>query len=172
MMPSGVKPGSELSHVMREALQRHAGQLPLAYQPVIEQGGYDDFKDCVLRVCSDRAVEVIMNDMEQECCANGIALRVASRTWNYTQQVKMRCVTCVHVAMTIPRLERVDVKEYLAYLSEKYGFTYNRLSVDTSRGERHCLRVRLDSLMQVMDDGLYREPTVNVEAELVWPQWM
>lgn len=170
-MPSGIKPGSELTPSMREALERHAGRLPLAYQPVIEEGNYEDFKACVFRVCSDRAVEVIMKDLEQECYDKGIATRAAQRTWNYSPDTGMRCVTCVHLVMTIPRPEKVDVREYLAYLADKYGYTYNRMTVNTSRGDRP-LRIRMDGLMAVMDDGMYREPTVSVEAELVWPQWM
>lgn len=161
LMPSGIPPGNELSIPLREALSHHAG-VPLAYQPVIEDGTYDDFKACVFRVCSVRVCEVALEDMAEECREKGGVMRAQQRHWNYSQE--HRCVTSVEVRMEVKRGSPMshELDEFLSYLARKYGFLFNKLYVTHQRDRAEMIGY---------ERGYRHEGSIEVEMQLVWPFW-
>lgn len=161
LMPSGIPVGNELSPTLRDALRHHAG-VPLAYQPVIEEGDYEDFKACVFRVCSVRVCEVALEDMAEECRAKGGAMRANQRRWNYSQE--HRCVTSVEARIEVKRGSALshELDDFLSYLARKYGFMFNKLCVNHQRERAEMLGY---------ERGYYHEGSIEVEMELVWPFW-
>jgi hypothetical protein len=161
MMPSGIHPGTELSLPLREALTAHAG-VPLMYHPVIEDGSYEDFKACVFRVCSVRACEVALEDMDQECREQGGIMRSQHRRWNYAPE--HRCVTSIEIQMEVKRGSRLshELEDFLSYLARKYGFVYNRVTINHQRERAE---------MAGYERGYHHESSLGVEMEIVWPYW-
>lgn len=157
LMPSGIPVGNELSPALRDALKHHAG-VPLAYQPVIEEGSYDDFKACVFRVLSIQCCEIALDEMAEECREKGGVVRSHQRRWNYAQEA--RCVTSVEVYMEVKRGSVLshELDSFLSYLARKYGFMFNKLFVSHSR-------------QRPDERGYHYESAIEVQMELVWPFW-
>lgn len=156
-MPSGIPAGSELAGPLRTALAAHAG-LPLAYQAVIEDGTYDQIKACIFRVLSYRVCEVAMEDIKAECHAQQIRCEMQHRQWNYFQSKTPMCVTTVCLMMSASSYD-ADIKDFLEYLAKKYEFRYNRMQLNRKS------YTRLDN------DHVFLDPSVEVEAEIMWPYW-
>lgn len=161
LMPAGIPVGDDLSLPLREALSRHAG-VPMAYQPVVEEGSYDDFKACVFRVCSVRVCEVALEDMAEECREKGGVMRAQQRRWNYSQD--RHCVTSVEVNMEVKRGSVLshELDDFLSYLARKYGFLFNKVCVNYQRERAEMIGY---------ERGYYHEGSIAVEMELVWPYW-
>lgn len=161
MIPSGIRPGTELSLPLREALTAHAG-IPMMYQPVIEEGGYEDFKACVFRVLSVRVCEVALEDMEQECREKGGIMRSQHRRWNYAPE--RRCVTSIEIQMEVKRGSPMshELEEFLSYLARKYGFFYNKVTINHQRERAE---------MAGYERGYHHESNLGVELEIAWPYW-
>lgn len=161
LMPSGIAPGNDLSPTLRDALRHHAG-VPLTYQPVIEEGTYDDFKACVFRVCSMRVCEVALEDMAEECREKGGDMRADQRRWNYAQD--RRCVTSVEVRLEVKRGSVLshELDDFLSYLARKYGFHFNSLCVNHQRQRAEMIGY---------GDGRAHESSIEVEMVLAWPFW-
>lgn len=164
LLPSGIPPGTELSLPLRSALAAHAG-VPLMYQPVIEDGDYADFKACVFRVCSLRACEVALEDIEGELVAKGARVQTQNRRWSYAPE--HRCVTQWEMRLEfLPEAPLAgELQEFLDYLCRKYDFQFNRVVVNRQRE-------RLEML-----DGMRRggyadyQGNIQVELEILWPYW-
>jgi hypothetical protein len=157
LLPSGVPVGEPIGPVLLNQLQAHA-EVPKAYHPVIEDGTYDEFKECIFRVCSLRGCEVLLADFEAECRGLGIELQLQRRHWFYARNT--RCLTMVEVRMLFGRTPVEDLESFLDYLSRRYEFVYNRLCVSHARR----------SSMAMRDYAGVTE--VEVSAELTWPYWM
>lgn len=160
-MPSGVPVGEPIGPVLLNELQIHA-EVPKAYHPVIEDGTYDELKECVFRVCSIRVCDILLEDLEAECRAIGIEIQLHRRRWYYARNV--RCMTAVELRLGFHRQHRVmdDLQGFLQYLSRKYEFVYNRLSTSYCRVPPVEGRYNFE-----YDYG----QTVEVCAELTWPYW-
>ena len=157
-MPSGIRVGADLSQPLRDALTHHAG-LPLEYQPIIEEGTYDDFKDCIFRACSLRACEVRLEDMRAEFGERKIRFAHQQRHWKYA--LERQCVTAVEVQLMFCTgdMGTEQVTDFLEFMAKKYGFRYNRLSVN------HKACTVLNNNYVTFD------PSVEVDMEIVWPYW-
>ena len=155
-MPSGIPAGSELAGPMRTALEAHAG-LPIAYQAVIEDGTYDQIKACIFRVLSYRICEVAMEDVKLECREHRITCEMHQREWKYFADPTPKCVTAVSVRMV--GTPDMDMQSFLEYLANKYGFRYNRMQTNRR------------AITQIDRDHVFLDPSVEIEAEIVWPYW-
>jgi len=162
LLPSGVPVGEPIGPVMLSQLRHHAA-VPAAYQPVIEDGTYDEFKECVFRVCSLRVCEILLADFEAECRGLGVELQLHQRRWFYAQNV--RCLTMVEARMRLGRGHQVmeDLESFLAYLSKRYEFVYNRLCISHSRPS--------PTDMGGYYAYVHAWEGVEVSAELTWPYW-
>jgi len=162
LMPSGIPPGSALSLPLREALAHHAG-APAQYQPVIEEGTYEDFKTCAFRVLSNRACEIAFEDMDQEFREKGGVMRKHNLRWAYAPE--HRCVTAVEVLLEVKRGSPLahELDEFLSYQARKYGFQFNRIVVNHQRERAEMIGY---------ERGYYHEANIVVEMEILWPFWM
>lgn len=157
--PSGITAGEELSHPMRMALASH-NALPLTYHRVIEEGTYDDFKECIFRVCADRIFGIMMEDLAGDCHSDGIRCIVSGRTWEYASP--LACFTKATMHMTIEQavIQTIEINDYLKSLAARYGFVYNRMQTN-----HKAHRILPDGYAMVA-------PVMEVDAEIVWPYWM
>ena len=171
-MPSGVPAGSELAPAFRQSLEHLAG-VPLALQPVVEDGTYDEIKACVFRVLSYRVCEVAMEDIVVECRAQDINCTVARRQWQYAQGPLPKLFTTVDMRMTMDN--HPDIQDFLEYLARKFNFRYNRISVNRKRCTQSPLKkvqgVGQSGAVDKPTDYLFLDPSTEVEAEIVWPYW-
>lgn len=167
LMPSGIQPGDALSLPLRESLARHA-RVPPMYQPVIEDGNYNEFKDCAFRVCAIRVCEVALEDIEAECKSKGVLVRAQLRRWQYAPEHE--CATSVEMVMEVERGTQMadELQEFLHYLSRKYGFHYNRCVVNSYRAIPRMIG-------RGSEHGYYSDTDssrIQVELQIVWDQWM
>lgn len=160
LIPSGIPAGGDLGRPLYEALKDHA-QLPLALQPVIEDGSEDEIKACVFRVLSYRACEVMLDDMRSELHEKGIKAMFQRRTWNYHQSAPrvaaLKCMTVVEAHLTIDE-PSPDAHDFLMKMADRYGYRYVRFSA--TRKAATCI-----------GGFAYLEPSTEIEAQLVWPYW-
>lgn len=154
-MPSGIPAGSDIGPELRTSLQHHAG-TPLKYQPVIEEGSYDDFKACVFRVCSSQAMKVSMEEVKEECQRNRVSCEFYDYLWGYLPH---RLVTSVRVRMVFTEPSQLSVEDFLKHLMNSHDFTINRLC-------KNYTAHRLDH------NVAYRDNRVEVEMEITWPYWL
>lgn len=159
-MPSGVPPGEPLGDVLLKALATHA-ETPPAYQPVIEEGTYDEFKACVFRVCSFRVCEVALENMRAEIEQRGIRCEMNRRDWKYVQQQAMRCVTVVEIRLEADAEKAEAIKDVIAYLSRAYEFQFSKQNYQTYR-ERD---------LNNNNSGYFTPVRIVVELEIMWPYW-
>jgi len=165
LMPSGIPPGTDLSRPLREALAAHAG-VPLMYQPVIEDGNYEDFKACVFRVCSIRVAQVALEDIEHELREKGVGVQTQQRRWSYA--LEHQCVTNTEMRLDVPRESPLvvnnELQQFLEYLASKYDFKFNRLVVSYQRE-------RLEMLEAARGGYADYAGNISVELELMWLYW-
>ena len=160
-MPSGIHAGEDLSQPMRDTLA-HRQMTPPAYLPVMEDGTYDEIKECVFRVCSIRVCQVKLEDMQDELRGMKIRCQVQERKWMYQSSVaRMLGATVVQVQLQIIRGDtpNLEIESLLQYLSRTYGFKYNRCSVNRKAA------TRIDHQYATLD------PSIEVEMEITWPYW-
>lgn len=143
-------------------MAHHAG-TPLKYQPVIEEGTYDDFKACVFRVCSSRALQVSMEEVKEECYRNKVTCEFYDYLWGYDSPAERRApsrlVTSVQVRMVFNEPSQLSVDDFLKHLMNSHEFAVSRLCKSYA-GHR-------------IDHGFaYRDKSVEVEMEITWPYWL
>lgn len=158
-MPSGIPVGTELGGPMRDALTRHTAGLPLSLQPIIEDGTPEEIKACIFRALSGRTCEIWLEDIAVECSRHGFKCEVYGRQWSYQQTTALKCVTSAQVRFVTTNAE-VDIEEFMAFLSTCFEFRYNRLRVN----RRKCTQIDFDRVIL--------DPSIEVEAEIMWPYWM
>lgn len=161
-MPSGIHAGNDLSRSLLDALHNHAG-VPLTYQPVIEEGTHDDFKQCVFRVLSVRICEIELEDMIQECAEQHIVCSHQQREWRYAE--RRQCVTTVQMKFQTTSDTSLDLQEFFHYLSRKYHFGFNKICV--SRPLRHIGVSRNG----IYEPGRYAPSLTELEVEILWHYW-
>ena len=161
-MPSGVPAGSDLGPELRAALQHHVG-TPLKYQPVIEEGTYDDFKACVFRVCSSRALQVSMEDVKAECQRNQVTCEFYEYLWGYLAPRQL--VTSVQVRMVFKEPMPLAVEDFLKQLANSHDFTINKLC-------QNFTGHRVEGLRYGHGFRAFRDTTLEVEMEITWPYWL
>lgn len=144
---------------MLDALHNHAG-VPLAYQPVIEDGTYDEIKACVFRVCSMRICEVALEDMEEECRAHSITCVASQRKWHYAQE--RHCVTVAEMRFQANEAS-ANLQDFFLYLAKKYEFVYNRI----------CLSRPISRIHDGRGEHAFVRSTgvTELEVEILWPYW-
>jgi hypothetical protein len=161
-LPSGIHAGNDLSRSMLDALENHAG-VPLTYQHVIEEGSYEDFKQCVFRVLSVRICEIELDDMVQECAEQHIICSHQQREWRYAQH--RQCVTTVQMRFQTTNNCSIDLQEFFHYLSRKYHFGFNKICV--SRPARPISLSRSG----IYDAAMYAPSQTELEVEILWRYW-
>lgn len=163
-MPSGVPPGEPIGDVLLRTLATHA-ETPPAYQAVIEEGTYDDFKACVFRVCSFRVCEVSLDNMRAEIEQRGIRCEMNHRNWKYVQQQAMRCVTVVEIRLEADAERCEGIKEFVDYLSRAYEFQFSKHHFQMYR-ERDSVNSGA-----AIGFGYCTPARIVVELEIMWPYW-
>lgn len=157
-MPSGIPAGSELAPAFRQSLEHLAG-VPLALQPVVEDGTYDEIKACIFRVLSYRICDVAMEDITDECRAQGIKCQFQRREWKYFQTPAPSLCTTVQMNLNMDRHDNIN--GFLEFLARNYNFRYNRMAVN----HRQCTQSPINAAYVFLD------PSIEVDAEIVWPYW-
>jgi hypothetical protein len=150
MLPSGVPVGQAGPGVTALLLAR-GYKLPHSY-PIIEEGDYEDFEQCVLRACSRMVFDIKLEDFTSQCQSDGVEVRRFDRKWVYDAQLKPS--TTISAMFQFRSFTDEAVYHYLKELSLDYGFIFNRLQISRERN--------------------YMEPWKDIavaEAELVWPTW-